>query len=110
MQLQRGANVAISADAVTVQVDCPPPPGGEIDVSAYLLGEDGKVRGDHDMVFFNQTKGADGAVGAESGRRHVELRGSNSAGCRRTIARIVFCVTVDKASQSRRRLAARGSR
>jgi tellurite resistance protein TerA len=95
MQLQRGANVAIPTGTVTVRVDCPPPPGGETDVSAYLLGEGGKVRGDQDMVFFNQASGADGAVrlspGAGTSSFEIDL-GRLPA----EIARIVFCATIDK--------------
>jgi tellurite resistance protein TerA len=95
MQLQRGANVAIPTGTVTVRVDCPPPAGGETDVSAYLLGEGGKVRGDQDMVFFNQTSGADGAVrltpGAGTSSFEIDL-GRLPA----QIARIVFCATIDK--------------
>jgi tellurite resistance protein TerA len=95
MQLQRGANVAIPTGTVTVRVDCPPPPGGETDVSAYLLGESGKVRGDHDMVFFNQTSGGDGAVrlspGSGTSSFEIDL-GRVPA----QIAKIVLCVTIDK--------------
>jgi tellurite resistance protein TerA len=96
MQLQRGANLAVPAGKVTVKVDCPAPPGAETDVSAYLLGENGKVRDDRDMVFFNQPSGADGAVnltpGTGSASFEVDLGRLPAA-----IARIVFCATIDKA-------------
>jgi tellurite resistance protein TerA len=98
MQLQRGANTAIGSGAVTVDVDV----GGDssADISAYLLNEAGKVRGDHDMVFFNQPAGADGAVKLNGGRFDLDLDRVPA-----DIARIVFCVTIDQA-QGRKSLSA----
>jgi len=97
MHLQRGANVAIGAGTVTVKVDASPPAGAETDISAYLLTESGKVRGDQDMVFFNQPTGADGAIklspGAGGASFEVDL-GRIPA----DIAKVVFCVTIDKAA------------
>lgn len=34
----------------------------DLDASAFLLTSSGKVRGDHDFIFYNQLKSADGAV------------------------------------------------
>ena len=34
----------------------------DLDASAFLLTESGKVRGDADFIFYNQTKSADGSV------------------------------------------------
>lgn len=34
----------------------------DLDASAFLLTGTGKVRGDHDFIFYNQLKSADGAV------------------------------------------------
>lgn len=34
----------------------------DLDASAFLLTSTGKVRGDHDFIFYNQLKSADGAV------------------------------------------------
>lgn len=34
----------------------------DLDASAYILGANGKVRSDEDMIFFNHTNGANGAV------------------------------------------------
>ncbi|MCG8700791.1 MAG: TerD family protein [Bacteroidales bacterium] len=34
----------------------------DLDASAYILGANGKVRSDEDMIFFNNTNGANGAV------------------------------------------------
>jgi tellurium resistance protein TerD len=34
----------------------------DLDASAFLLSASGKVRGDHDFIFYNQLKSSDGAV------------------------------------------------
>ncbi|MEV0298782.1 AIM24 family protein [Nocardia sp. NPDC050710] len=51
--LARGENRPAPADRMTVTVTCAAP----VDVSALLLGADGKVRSDADFVFFNQPVG-----------------------------------------------------
>ena len=51
--LSKGANAPLPGDVVTVQVTCSNP----VDVSALLLTEQGKVRSDDDMVFYNQPTG-----------------------------------------------------
>jgi tellurite resistance protein TerA len=95
--LQQGGNAPVSGSDVSVSVDWTAPSGVDADVSAYLLTEAGKVRGDHDMIFYNQNEGADGAVrytagGTAKGMFHVDL-----AKLPPEIARIVFCVTIDEA-------------
>jgi len=34
----------------------------DLDASAFLLGASGKVRGDHDFIFYNQLRSVDGAI------------------------------------------------
>lgn len=51
--LSKGANAPLPGDVVTVQVSCSSP----LDVSALLLTEQGRVRSDDDMVFYNQPIG-----------------------------------------------------
>ncbi|MEV0251267.1 AIM24 family protein [Nocardia sp. NPDC050712] len=51
--LARGENRPVPGDRLTVTVTCIDP----VDVSALLLGADGKVRSDADFVFFNQPAG-----------------------------------------------------
>lgn len=34
----------------------------DLDASAFLLGASGKVRGDHDFIFYNQLRSIDGAI------------------------------------------------
>ncbi|MFE0605766.1 TerD family protein [Streptomyces sp. NPDC058892] len=50
IRLAKGANAPLPAPSCRVQLVSP---GAEIDVCAVLLGADGRVRGDHDLVFFN---------------------------------------------------------
>lgn len=51
--LSRGENRPLPGDPLTVTVACP----ARVDVSALLLGADGRVRSDHDLVFFNNPVG-----------------------------------------------------
>ncbi|MBF6126483.1 AIM24 family protein [Nocardia brasiliensis] len=51
--LARGENRPAPADRMTVTVAC----AAGVDVSALLLGKDGRVRSDADFVFFNQPVG-----------------------------------------------------
>lgn len=69
--LTPGANAPVPAGPLTLTVAYTPVSGVDFDVSAFLLGADGKVRGDADMCFYGQTNVAGGAVQlavAENGR------------------------------------------
>jgi tellurite resistance protein TerA len=105
MQLQRGANIAVGTGSVRVIVDAGSGPGSA-DVSAYILNEAGKVRGDSDMIFYNQPSGAGGAVllstsgGAPDFTVELDRVPAD-------VARIVFCVTADSAGNGT--LAGRGA-
>ncbi|MEV0175421.1 TerD family protein [Streptomyces sp. NPDC050803] len=48
--LSKGANAHLEAESVTVRLITT---GAPVDVSAVLLTSHGKVRGDHDLVFYN---------------------------------------------------------
>ncbi|MEU8773576.1 TerD family protein [Streptomyces sp. NPDC048606] len=50
IRLAKGANAPLPASSCRVRLAAP---GAEIDVCAVLLGADGRVRADHDLVFFN---------------------------------------------------------
>ncbi|MEY2245988.1 VWA domain-containing protein [Streptomyces sp. BF23-18] len=50
MSLRKGENAALAARPVTLSVSVR---GLAADISALLLGVDGKVRGDNDLVFYN---------------------------------------------------------
>ena len=90
--LQQGGNAALSGGWVTVTLAWPAAAGIAADASAYLLTAAGRVRGDADMVFYNQPTAADGAVHfiAQPARFTVDLASIPAA-----IERIVFCLTID---------------
>ncbi|MFE4337258.1 TerD family protein [Streptomyces sp. NPDC056831] len=48
--LTKGANTAVATEPTTVRITCT---GAPVDVSAVLLSRNGKVRDDHDLVFYN---------------------------------------------------------
>lgn len=69
--LTPGANAPVNQGPLTVTVNYSPVAGADLDVSAFLLGANGKVRGDGDMCFYGQTSVGNGAVQlavAEAGR------------------------------------------
>ncbi len=69
--LAPGANAPVNQGPLTATVSYTPVAGAELDVSAFLLGANGKVRGDADMCFYGQTSVSNGAVQlavAEPGR------------------------------------------
>ncbi|MGW0665320.1 TerD family protein [Streptodolium elevatio] len=53
MQIVKGANAPVPTQPCRVTVGAP---GAPIDVSAVLLGSDGKVRSDDDLVFYNHPR------------------------------------------------------
>ena len=60
--LTPGANTSVSAGVQTVTITYTPVAGADLDVSAFLLTDTGKVRGDNDMCFFGQQSVINGAV------------------------------------------------
>jgi stress response protein SCP2 len=66
-QISKGGNAPVGTGSLQVRVKAPG------DLSAYVLGADGKVRGDADMIFFNQPESPDGGVRLEADGFRVEL-------------------------------------
>ena len=58
--LSKGANAPLPTGPVSVAVAGAQQ--GSVDLMAFLLGPDGKVRSDADFIFFNQPRSAEGAV------------------------------------------------
>lgn len=56
--LTPGGNAALNSNDIVIRV-CS---GADIDVAAYRLAGNGKVRGDGDMIFYGQTQCDDGSV------------------------------------------------
>ncbi|TCM07382.1 TerD family protein [Sphingomonas sp. PP-CC-3G-468] len=107
IELQQGGNAAVDGTDASIRFEWSVPQGRDVeaDASAYLLTATGRVRGDADMVFYNQPAGADGAVsfiadGSGRGRFRIDL-----ALIPQSIERIVFCVTVHEAQAKGQTLA-----
>jgi tellurium resistance protein TerD len=71
ISIAKGGNVSLSKEApgltkilIGLGWDARATDGADfdLDASAFLLVESGKVRGDHDFIFYNQLKSADGSV------------------------------------------------
>ena len=91
--LTRGGNAPVTTTRATLAFAWPRIPGVTVDLSAYLLGADGRVRGDADMVFYNSPRSVDGAVvfsRAEDGGSFDVDGGAVPD----DVERIVFCATV----------------
>ena len=79
----------------------------DLDASAFLLGESGKVRGDHDFIFYNQLRSSDGSVEHTGDNRTGEGDGDDeslSVDLSRVpadIHRIVVGVTIHEAEARR---------
>ncbi|RYD25206.1 MAG: hypothetical protein EOP89_09690 [Lysobacteraceae bacterium] len=71
LELQQGGNAALADDHATIAFSWSIQAGRDVDadVSAYLLTASGKVRGDTDMVFYNQP---------EAVRRYADTSASTS--------------------------------
>jgi tellurite resistance protein TerA len=106
IELQQGGNAPVSDTRVSVAFRWTIAGGrdAEVDASSYLLTATGKVRGDQDMIFYNQPDGAGGAVrysrGTGPGAFEVDLGAVPAA-----IERIVFCVTIADAQAKAQTLA-----
>ncbi len=76
-ELSKGANTALTSNAVTATLTwTPTPESPDVDASALLLREDGKVAGDDDFVFYNQPQHPSGAarhLGKTPGRDTVQI-------------------------------------
>ncbi len=71
ISLQKGGNVNLSKEAPGMKkmlvglgwdVRATDGDGFDLDASAFLLNEAGKVRGDADFIFYNQNKSTDGSI------------------------------------------------
>jgi tellurite resistance protein TerA len=104
--LQQGGNAAVPGDALTIAFAWTVAGGRDVDAdaSAYLLTASGKVRGDTDMVFYNQPEGGSGGIrfvsSGDKGSFEVDL-----ARLPAEIEKIVFCVTIHEAQAKGQTLA-----
>ncbi|AOH85165.1 hypothetical protein AWL63_15565 [Sphingomonas panacis] len=69
-RVTKGANTIVPATIIQPSVLFA---GGSADVSAYILDGTGKVRGDEDMIFFNQPATRDGSVSLSGANFTIDL-------------------------------------
>ncbi|HOX51016.1 MAG TPA: TerD family protein, partial [Fibrobacteria bacterium] len=71
IELQKGGNVNLNKEAPGLKkillglgwdVRATDGAAFDLDATAFLLNASGKVRGDHDFIFYNQPKSVEGAV------------------------------------------------
>lgn len=82
-KLTKGANAPLNSRVIDVALTAP-----KADVSAYLLDANGKVRGDYDMIFYNQPKDRAGAIQLRDRTFSINLDMVEA-----NIDRIAFCAT-----------------
>jgi stress response protein SCP2 len=86
-QISKGANATVPTTRLTVKVKAPG------DLSAYVLGTDGKVSRDEDMIFFNQPESPDGGVRLDADGYTIDLTRIGAA-----VDRIALCAVPDGTS------------
>lgn len=94
ISLVPGANAAVSTDLHRIEVTYSAIPNADIDVSAFLLASNGKVRGDGDMCFYGQKSLSGGSlrlIETSAGRAVFSL---NLAGIDAGIERIALTATI----------------
>ena len=112
ISLSKGGNVSLSKTdpslknvLVGLGWDARPTDGADfdLDASAFMVKEDGKVRSNSDFIFYNQTKSACGSVEHTGDNRTGEGDGDDEAvivlldKIPSDVQRVVFCVTIHDA-------------
>jgi tellurium resistance protein TerD len=112
ISLSKGGNVSLSKTDPTLKNvivglgwDARPTDGADfdLDASAFMVKEDGKVRSNSDFIFYNQTKSACGSVEHTGDNRTGAGDGDDEAvivlldKVPADVQRIVFCVTIHEA-------------
>ena len=86
---------------VVVTLTWAPAPGVDADLSAFLVGADGRVRSDADFVFYNQPAGAGGAVRhlgkQQDGARTVDRAQVDVAALPADVDKVVIGASLDGA-------------
>ena len=86
ISLQKGGNISLSKEAPSMSkmivglgwdVRATDGAAFDLDGSAFLLGEHGKVRSDADFIFYNQSKSTDGSVEHTGDNRTGEGEGDD---------------------------------
>ena len=116
ISLNKGGNISLSKEApglskVTIGLgwDERATDGSDfdLDASAFLLGESGKVRNDADFIFYNQLKSSDGSVehlgdnttgGGDGDDEQVRIELNKVPS---DVHKVAFCVTIHEAEGRR---------
>ena len=116
VSLSKGGNVSLSKEAPGLKAilvglgwDARATDGGDfdLDASAFLLKEDGKVRSDSDFIFYNNLKSTDGSVEhtgdnlTGEGEGDDEMVKVNLESVPQDVNRISFTVTIHDADARR---------
>lgn len=112
ISLSKGGNVSLSKTDPTLKNvivglgwDARPTEGADfdLDASAFMVKEDGKVRSDSDFIFYNQTKSTCGSVEHTGDNRTGAGDGDDESviilldKVPADVQRVVFCVTIHDA-------------
>ncbi|MBP8169177.1 MAG: TerD family protein [Azonexus sp.] len=113
ISLQKGGNVNLSKEAPGMKkmlvglgwdVRATDGDGFDLDASAFLLNEAGKVRGDADFIFYNQSKSTDGSIEHTGDNRTGAGEGDDESiivdlsKVPADIHKIAVCVTIHEAT------------
>ncbi len=116
VSLSKGGNVSLSKEAPDMRTmriglgwDMRVTDGSafDLDASVFVLGEDGKVRGNSDFVFFNNLTGGDGAVVHQGDNLTGQGEGDDEVivvtldKLPANVAKISFAATIYEADQRR---------
>jgi tellurite resistance protein TerA len=94
MDMQPGQNTALAGGSVKVSIDVQNNVSGlELDASAFMLTESGKVTDDSGMVFYGQPKSKDGSVSVDASGKGFDIELSRVPA---NITRIAIALTVDQ--------------
>mgnify|MGYP000993809470 CR=1 FL=1 len=90
MRLARGANTTLGSTDLSIAVSGAQT--GTVDLMAFQLTDAGRVRGDHDLVFFNQPSSVEGALRLVAGDRLT----LTLAGVPQDVATVAVAVALDE--------------
>ncbi len=94
MELQPGQNTALGSGSINLLIEVQNSVGTlELDASAFMLTEAGKVTSDAGMVFYGQPKSSDGSVSADATGKGFNVDLSRVPA---NITRIAIALTIDQ--------------
>ncbi|HHC73583.1 MAG TPA: tellurium resistance protein TerA, partial [Thiothrix sp.] len=96
INLIAGANHRVPQQPLQLDVHLYPPQlaNVEVDISAFLLDVQGKVRGDADMVFYGQTRSGNGSVQLQESRAGYAKFSVDLTQIESAITKIAFSATI----------------